>query len=113
MNGRLPPTTPEAQKMAAAEREFRIMLLQATEACKNKEPACNGGKYDPKPSAKYADPPPRFNTATINRYNNPEDASLAVRCVMGGGGVSRCARIFCGTESYRSPAKGGWPAMRW
>src|SRR5215510_7384401 len=93
MNGRLPPTTPEAQKIAAAEREFRIMLLQATEACKNKEPACNGGKYDPKPSAKYADPPPRFNTATINRYNNPEDASLAVRCLMGGAGVPEIGNL--------------------
>src|SRR6201997_2031881 len=46
-NGRLPPMTPEAQKSAAAEREFRVALLQATETCKNKEPACAGGKYDP------------------------------------------------------------------
>src|SRR5262245_31218118 len=86
-NGRLPPTTPEAEKIAAAEREFRLALLQATETCKNKEAACRGGKYDPKPSPRYADAPPRYNTATINRYNNPEDASLAVRCLMGGGGV--------------------------
>src|SRR6185503_16191146 len=83
-NGRLPPQTPEAQKIAAAEREFRLTLLQATEACKNNELACRGGKYDPKPSARYDAPAPRYNTATINRYNNPEDASLAVRCLMGG-----------------------------
>ena len=83
-NGRLPPMTPEAQKMATSEREFRLVLLQATEACKNKEADCKGGTYTPKPSAKYEDPPPRFNTATINRYNNPEDGSLAVRCLMGG-----------------------------
>ena len=83
-NGRLPAQTPDAQKSAAAEREFRLGLLQATEMCKNKEPACRGGTYDPKPSARYEDPAPRFNTATINRYNNPEDASLAVRCLMGG-----------------------------
>jgi hypothetical protein len=86
-NGRLPPLTPEAEKVMAAEREFRLALLQATETCKNNEAACRGGKYDPKPSPKYADPPPRYNTATINRYDNPEDASLAVRCLMGGGGV--------------------------
>ena len=83
-NGRLPPQTPEAQKIGAAERAFRLTLLQATEACKNDEPACRGGKYDPKPSARYDEPAPRYNTATINRYNNPEDASLAVRCLMGG-----------------------------
>jgi hypothetical protein len=35
-NGRLPPLTPEAQKTAAAERDFRVALLQATETCKNK-----------------------------------------------------------------------------
>jgi hypothetical protein len=30
-NGRLPPITPEAQKAAADDRAFRLMLLQATE----------------------------------------------------------------------------------
>ena len=83
-NGRLPPQTPEAQKIAAAEREFRLVLLQATETCKNKETPCAGGTYDPKPSSRFGDTPPRYNTATINRYNGPEDASLAVRCLMGG-----------------------------
>ena len=83
-NGRLPAMTPEAQKAAAAEREFRLGLLQATEVCKNNQLSCNGGKYDPVPSPKYAEPAPRYNTATINRYYNPEDASLAVRCLMGG-----------------------------
>jgi hypothetical protein len=83
-NGRLPAQTPEARKIAAAEREFRLTLLQATETCKNNELPCRGGKYDPTPSPRYAELPPRYNTATINRYNNPEDASLAVRCLMGG-----------------------------
>jgi len=84
-NGRLPPLTPEAQKSAAAEREFRLALLQATETCKNNELPCRGGKYDPTPSPRFADPAPRYNTATINRYDGPEDASLAVRCLMVGG----------------------------
>jgi hypothetical protein len=92
-NGRLPALTAEAQKIAAAEREFRLGLLQATEVCKNNEPACRGGKYDPMPSARYDDLPPRYNTATINRYNNPEDASLAVRCLMGGAGVPELGNL--------------------
>jgi hypothetical protein len=83
-NGRLPALTPEAQKAAAAEREFRLALLQATETCKNKEAPCTGGKYDATPSPRFAEPAPRYNTATINRYYGPEDASLAVRCLMGG-----------------------------
>src|SRR5882724_288360 len=65
-NGRLPPMTPEAQKTAASEREFRLALLQATETCKNNESPCQGGKYDPKPSPRFSDIPPRYNTATIN-----------------------------------------------
>ena len=43
-NGQVPPLTLVAQKAAVAEREFRLALLQATETCKNKLPACNGGK---------------------------------------------------------------------
>ena len=49
-NGRIPPLTPEAQKAAVADREFRLALLQATDTCKNKAAACAGGKYDPTPS---------------------------------------------------------------
>src|SRR2546421_215714 len=41
-NGRIPPLAPEAQKMAAAEREFRLALLQSTATCKDKSAACNG-----------------------------------------------------------------------
>jgi hypothetical protein len=83
-NGRLPPLTPEARKMATAEREFRLALLQATDTCKNGESPCSGGKYDATPSPRFAEPAPRYNTATFNRYDGPEDASLAVRCLMGG-----------------------------
>jgi len=83
-NGRLPSPTPEAQKLAAVEREFRVALLQSTETCKNKEPACNGGKYDPAPSPRFAELPPRYNTARMNRHYGPEDATLAERCLTGG-----------------------------
>ena len=37
-NGRIPPLTPEAQKTAAAEREFRLALLQSTDTCKKMLP---------------------------------------------------------------------------
>ena len=83
-NGRIPQQTPEAQKIAATEREFRLALLQSTATCKNEEAACSGGKYDPTPSPRRADPPPRYNTARFNRHERPEDASLAERCLTGG-----------------------------
>jgi hypothetical protein len=83
-NGRLPPMTAEAQKAAGAERAFRVTLLQATETCKNKESPCRGGQYDAAPSPRFDDAAPHYNVGTINRYNGPEDASLPVRCLMGG-----------------------------
>jgi hypothetical protein len=83
-NGRLPSLTPDAQKIAAADREFRLALLQSTETCKNKEPACNGGKYDLTHSPRFADLPPRYNVARMNRNNGAEDSSLAERCLTGG-----------------------------
>src|SRR5438309_400953 len=83
-NGRIPPLTPEAQKRAAAEREFRLALLQATETCKSKSVACNGGKYDPAPSPRLAELPARYNTARMNRHDGPEDGALPDRCLTGG-----------------------------
>jgi hypothetical protein len=88
-NGRLPPLTPEAQKAAAADREFRLALLQATATCKNKLGSCAGGNYDPAPSPRRAGPPPRYNAAPggpqrYNRHDGPEDGSLADRCLTGG-----------------------------
>ena len=83
-NGRIPPLTPEAQKIAGAEREFRLALLQSTETCKNKEAACSGGKYDPTHSPRFAELPPRYSTARMNRNDGPEDSSLPERCLTGG-----------------------------
>jgi hypothetical protein len=80
-NGRIPALTPEAQKIAAAEREFRLALLQATEDCKTRSPVCSGGTYNPTPSPRRAELPPRYNTARMNRNNGPEDSSLAERCL--------------------------------
>jgi len=83
-NGRIPTLTPEAQKTAGADREFRLALLQSTETCRSKSVACSGGKYDPTPSRRLAELPPRYNTARMNRHDGPEDGSLPDRCLTGG-----------------------------
>jgi hypothetical protein len=83
-DGRIPPRTPEAQKIAAADREFRLAMLQSTETCKNKSVACTGGKYDPTPSSRRSEIPARYNTARMNRHDAPEDGALGDRCLTGG-----------------------------
>jgi hypothetical protein len=83
-DGRIPPRTPEAQKIAVADRGFRLALLQATDTCKNKSVACNGGKYDSMPSPRRAELPARYNTARMNRHDGPEDGALGDRCLTGG-----------------------------
>jgi hypothetical protein len=58
--------------------------LQATETCKTKAVQCNGGKYDPMPSPRRAELPPRYfatNFGYINRHDGPEDGSLLDRCL--------------------------------
>jgi hypothetical protein len=114
-NGRLPPVTPETQKVAAAERAFRIALLQSTETCKNKEPACNGGKYDPAHSPRFEELPPRYNTARMNRHYGPEDATLAERCLtaglpqFGGNSFRRIVQTPGGVTIYYDVGQGqGW-----
>jgi len=83
-NGRIPPLTPETEKIVSADRQFRLALLQSTETCKNKEPACTGGTYEPTRSPRFADLPPRYNTTRMNRNDGPEDSSLGERCLTGG-----------------------------
>src|ERR1700736_4539473 len=83
-NGRIPLLIPEAEKLAAADREFRLALLQSTQTCKAKSVACSGGNYDPTASARRADLAPRYNTGRINRHDGPEDGALADRCLTGG-----------------------------
>ena len=114
-DGRLPSLTPEAQKLAAAERAFRVALLQSTGTCKNKEPACNGGSYDPARSPRFEELPPRYNTARMNRHYGPEDATLAERCLTGGlpefGGISfrRIVQTPGGISMFYDVGQGqGW-----
>jgi hypothetical protein len=81
-DGRIPRLTPEATKIAAADREFRLALMRATQTCKLQLPGCAGGKYDPIPAVSRRDEfPPRFNTARMNRHDSPEDGALADRCL--------------------------------
>jgi hypothetical protein len=114
-NGRLPPVTPEAQKLAAAERAFRVALLQSTETCKSKEPACNGGKYDPARSPRFEQQPPRYNTGRMNRHYDPEDVPAAVRCMtsglpqFGGNAFRRIVQTPGGVTIYYDVGQGqGW-----
>jgi hypothetical protein len=83
-NGRLPALAPEAQKTVAADRQFRLALLQSTQTCKNEEPGCRGGKYDPAPTPRLTEMALRYNTTRMNRNDGPEDSSLPERCLTGG-----------------------------
>jgi hypothetical protein len=82
-DGRIPPQTPEAQARAAADRAFRLSLLQATKTCKDQMAGCRGGKYDPAPSPRLNEIPDRYNTGRMNRHDRPEDGSLGDRCMVG------------------------------
>jgi hypothetical protein len=86
-DGRIPPLTPQAQQAQAADRAFRLALLQSTDACKNKTPTCAGGKYDPVPSPRFAERAPRYHAGNFERFNRsdgPEDDGLADRCLHSG-----------------------------
>jgi hypothetical protein len=86
-DGRIPPLTPEAQKAVAADREFRLATIQSTETCRTEMAQCRGGKYDPTPSPRRSEPPPRYNATESQRYNRrdgPEDNSLSERCLSRG-----------------------------
>jgi hypothetical protein len=120
-DGRIPPLTPEARKAAAADREFRLALLQATATCKNKSAACAGGTYDPTPSRRRAELPPRYNATdyeSYNRHDGPEDGSLGERCLIGGlpefatsfgGGLRRIVQTPGGVSMfYEVPFGQGW-----
>ncbi|HMA75482.1 MAG TPA: hypothetical protein VKP67_28940 [Xanthobacteraceae bacterium] len=84
LDGRIPALTPEAQKAAATDREFRLALVQSTDTCKKGSAGCAGWKYDPATSPRRAEVPPRYITRAINRNDGPEDSSLGERCLTGG-----------------------------
>ena len=63
---RLPALTPDVQKKRQMWREYELMLLQASQACKDGENVCRGGKYRP-PSPRFHDPAPISPVNGINR----------------------------------------------
>ena len=81
-NGRIPALTPQMQEQNRLDREFRLALLQNTDTCKTKSPACNGGTYGP-PSPRLAEVSATYNTQRMNLHNGPEDQSLGDRCMLG------------------------------
>src|SRR5712691_3555560 len=116
-NGRIPPLTPEAQMTAAAEREFRLALVQSTDTCKKGLPGCAGGKYEPTTSPRRAEAPPRYNTARMNRNDGPEDSALAERCLTAGlpefggptGSFRRIVQTPAGISMFYDVGQGqGW-----
>jgi hypothetical protein len=112
-NGRIPPLTREAEKIAAVDRDFRLALLQSTETCRSKSVACSGGKYGPTPSPRRAELPPRYNTARMNRHDAPEDGALADRCLTSGlpelGGFRRIVQTPGGISIFYDVGQGqGW-----
>jgi len=114
-DGRIPQLTPQAQKIAAAEREFRLALLQSTETCKIEYRSCAGGKYDPTPSARFTERTPRYNLLSINRHDGPEDGASAVRCLtaglpgVGGQRTNRIVQTPGGVAMFYDVGQGqGW-----
>jgi hypothetical protein len=115
-NGQMPPRTPEAEKALAADREFRLSLIQATQTCKNQERGCDGWKYG-QPSQRWNELPPRYNTGRLNRHDGPEDGSLGDRCMsailpdFGGvvGGFTRLVQSPGGISLFYDTGQGqGW-----
>jgi hypothetical protein len=97
-NGRMPPLTPAAQKATAADRDFRLALIQSTDTCKKGLAGCAGWKYDPATSPRRAEVAPRYITRAMNRNDGPEDSSLGERCLTGspldfGGNTGNFRRI--------------------
>ncbi|PYR25503.1 MAG: hypothetical protein DMF92_20435 [Acidobacteria bacterium] len=87
-DGRVPSLTPEVQKRQQEWREFFLALVQSTNTCKNKLRGCEGGKYDPKPSPRRAEPLKFYPAANlvpggghINRSDGPEERGLSERCL--------------------------------
>jgi hypothetical protein len=101
-DGRIPPLTPKARRAAAADRDFRLALLQATQTCKSQAAACQGGTYDPRPSPRRAELAPRYYAVAggpqrYNRHDGPEDGSLDDRCLPGGLPAFALPTVFGGS----------------
>jgi hypothetical protein len=86
-DGKIPPLTPEAQKMRRESDEYRAALLEAAEVCKHgakDTPNCAGVTFTGRRSPRRAETPPHYLITAINRSDGPEDRGLSERC-MGAG----------------------------
>ncbi len=81
-DGRIPALTPDAQRKADVQREWRQALMRNTPTCEQGARACEGGEYGPVSPRRF-EIPPFYNTQRMNRHDGPEDQSLSDRC-MGG-----------------------------
>ena len=81
-DGKVPPTTPEAQARQAEIRDYQVALLQNTVVCRDNQPGCRGGEYGPR-SPRREERPPYYSSRNINRAYGPEDRSLGERCMSG------------------------------
>ena len=71
-DGRVPPLTPQGQKLRDEGRAYAEALLQGT--------ARRPGPFSPRKN----EPPPRYNSQDrLNRADGPEDRGLAERCLSG------------------------------
>jgi len=104
-NGRIPPLTEEAQARAASDRQFRLALLRSTETCRTGSASCVGGEYNPIPSPRRSEPPPRYNTGRMNRHDNPEDGAFGDRCL--GGQITEFGTAFGGSFRRIVQTQGG------
>jgi hypothetical protein len=112
-DGRLPAITDEAKKNIAEDRAYRLALLQSTQTCKSKEPACAGGTYNPQRTPRWNDLAPRYNLDRTNRHDNVEDGSLGDRCMSAilpdFGGFKRIVQTPGGITMFYDTGQGqGW-----
>ena len=83
-DGRIPPLTPEAEKMNRQADEYRTALLQAATVCKGGAkdvPNCAGVTYVGKTSPRRAEAPADYLFTAVNRADGPEDRGLGERCL--------------------------------
>jgi hypothetical protein len=81
-DGKMPAYTSQYMERQAAWGEYRLKLMQATDACKDGERGCNGGEYGA-PHPEYGDPAPFYPLGAVNRAYDPEDRGRSERCFGG------------------------------
>jgi hypothetical protein len=76
-----PASSSSPSRPAEADQKFFVPPMQSNEACKNKEPVCAGGKYDPTISPSFAESLPHYHAvrsrastgAMVRRSSGPPE----------------------------------------